>query len=350
MKKLKHLVPALLIGGIVLSCSSSQQSTSTDANQPRTTEHYTSSFPQKDVSRQLQRIHKSVLRIVTTGFYNNYSFEKRYITLNDIKTNDLDDIASGVYNSEGSTAGTSIILDHRSDKSLLLTCEHIVSFPDTLIKYYKGDDIPENTFVKSISIKRDQSNIAYTEPELESFDVLATNPRSDLALLRVDHATDEDLNIEPLPIISGDSERMQLGSFLYIMGFPKGYPMITRGVTSTTDDWKERFFITDALFNPGISGGLIIATRNNFRSFQWVGVASSATANREDVLVPRPISEQYSKATLPYQDSVFVQQKTRINYGITQAVKIDEVKKFLSEQEQQIIREGFDLRASRFSQ
>jgi S1-C subfamily serine protease len=326
-------------------CSSSRQSAFTNSAEPQPqteySEYYTSAFPHQDISSKLKDAQQSVVRIVSTGFYNNYNFSGRAITLADIKTNNPKDIATSKTSSEESTSGTAIILDQNNNNSLLVTCQHTVFFPDTIITYYRGPEIPDETYIESISIKRDQTNLVYTSSELQPFKVLATNKRFDLALLNVEFERDGNLGLYPLSVKAGNSDFLQLGSLIYVLGFPKSYPMVTRGLASSSESWNDRFFVTDATFNPGISGGLILASNNNFTSFQWVGVASSSTATREEVLVPRPENNDYSRITRPYSDSVFVQQKTRINYGITQAIPINQVREFLNNQRSLLERKGF---------
>ena len=326
-------------------CSSSQQSVSTgsSAQQPQTeySEYYTSAFPHKDISPQLKDAQQSVVRIVSTGFYNNYNFSGKAITLADIKTNNPKDIATSQTSAEESTSGTAIILDQINSNSLLVICQHTVFFPDTMITYYRGPDIPDETYIESISIKKNQTNLVYTSSELQPFNILATNKRFDLALLNVEFEQVGNLGLYPLSVKAGNSDFLQLGSLIYVLGFPKSYPMVTRGLASSSESWNDRFFVTDASFNPGISGGLILASNNNFKSFQWVGVASSSTATREQVLVPRPENDNFTRITRPYTDSVFVQQKTRINYGITQAIPINQVKEFLKDQRSLLESKGF---------
>ncbi len=326
-------------------CSSSQQSISTESSdqQPQTeySEYYTSAFPHRDISSQLKNAQQSVVRIVSTGFYNNFNFSGKAITLADVKTNNPKDIATSQTSSEESTSGTAIILDQNNNNSLLVTCQHTVFFPDTMITYYKGPDIPEETYIESISIKKNQTNLVYTSSELQPFKVLATNKRFDLALLNVEFEQVGNLGLYPLSVKAGNSDFLQLGSLIYVLGFPKSYPMVTRGLASSSESYNDRFFVTDATFNPGISGGLILASNNNFKSFQWVGMASSSTATREQILVPRPENDNYTRITRPYSDSVFVQQKTRINYGITQAIPINQVREFLNAQKSLLESKGF---------
>lgn len=337
----------LLILGISLilnACGAFQQSTTESAekqSEKTYSQYYTSAFPQSDVSSKLKNAQQSVVRIVATGFYDSFTFSDKPITLADVKTNNPKDIATDRTSTEESTAGTAIILDQNNNQSLLITCEHTVSFPDTVITYYEGSNIPDETYIESISIKKNETRLVYTSSELAPFEIIAINKRSDLALLNVELEQLGNLDLYPLSVETGNSDFLQLGSFLYIIGFPKSYPMITRGLTSSSESWNDRFFVTDAIFNPGISGGLILATNNNFQSFQWVGMASSATASRENILVPRPDNGDHSKITRPYSDTVFVQQKSRINYGITQAIPINKVKEFLKQNEDRLKKNGF---------
>ncbi|WP_445666691.1 trypsin-like peptidase domain-containing protein [Fodinibius sp. AD559] len=345
MKNWLAILSLFSIALILTFCSSTQQSASTESSgqqpQEEYSEYYTSAFPHKDISSQLKNAQQSVVRIVSTGFYDNYNFSDKAITLADIKTNNPGDIATSQTSAEESTSGTAIILGRNKQNSLLITCEHTVFFPDTMITYYKGPEIPEETYIESISIKKNQTNLVYTSSELQPFEVIATNPRSDLALLNVEFEQIGNLDLYPLTIEAGNSDFLQLGSFLYVLGFPKSYPMVTRGLASSSESWNDRFFVTDATFNPGISGGLILASDTNYETFEWVGMASSSTASREEVLVPHPQNDNYSRIIRPYSDSVFVQQKTRINYGITQAIPINQIKEFLNAQQSLLKRKGF---------
>lgn len=355
MAVLKHIPFILFCAAIAISCSSSEpasENTETNTSTPKSenSEYYTSAFPPQDVTEELKKAQQSVVRIVSTAFYDNYIFGEQFITMDDVRTNDPKDIATDYFSSKESTAGTSVILDQNSNNSLLLTCEHTVSFPDTATVYYENDNLPPNKYVESVSIKRRQTNLVFLGPELESFEVIASDNRLDVALINVEFGRDNNLEQHKLMINPGNSDLLRLGSFLYILGFPKGYPIVTRGLASSSESWNDRYFITDATFNPGVSGGLILATKDNYNSFEWVGMASSSSASRESVLVPRPIADDYSRAARPYSDSVFVQEQTRINYGITQAIPVNKIKDFLRDNEQEISKYGFSIGSSFLSE
>ncbi|WP_138432132.1 S1 family peptidase [Fodinibius saliphilus] len=331
-----------LVIAIQFGCSGTTTLFSSSTGQDSTaTKHYTTSFPTHDVSKQIEDARSAVLRIISTSFYNSYTFDKAYLTLNDIKTNNPQDIAAGYYSTEQSSAGTGIILDNTYNSSLIITCKHVVTSPDTVITYFEGDNIPDNTFIKSISIKRKQNDLLFTKSRIYDFDIIASDESYDLALIAADTRKKDRLSYNPIQFKAGNSDDVKMGSFLYIFGFPRGYPMLTRGLASTDAYKNKHFFLTDALFNPGISGGLVIASKNNFRNFEWVGMARSATASEESILVPRTFEKDYSKLSKPYLDQPFVQKKTRISYGVTQAIPIDTIKEFINSHQQSITANGF---------
>jgi S1-C subfamily serine protease len=338
MTKLFSKLFLLLLVLWVGACSSSEQSINQTAPVEKT-EFYTTAFPSQNLSQSLQRAEESIIRIISTSFYDTYAFNEPNITLSDVNTNRLEDISSHHHSSEESSAGTSILLAlNNRDKALLITTAHTVTSADTLITYYKGEQIPANTFIETISIKRRQNNLIFTPEELGTFEIITRNTLSDLALLSANLQTDIRTNHRELSFSMGHSEKIQMGSFLYILGFPKGYPMITRGIASSSGvQSHQRFFVSDALFNPGISGGLVLASDDHFNSFEWVGMARSAAATREPYLIPNPDDEYSDNLIEPYNGTVFIEEKRRISYGITHAIPINEIRNFI-ENNQDVIR------------
>lgn len=345
----KYAAPILIVlfSMLNISCSSWQDSTTLPSADADEMDSYTTAFPNRDVSDHLKDAQQAIIRIISTSHYNSYVFEKPQIRLVDIQTNKLENIASQQYTNDESTAGTSIILELKNDgKALLITCAHAVNSPDTLISYFSGENYPPNTFVESISIKRRQTNLLFTPSELSNFEIIAEDRLSDLALLSATLNSKSQSQHRSLSFEMGSMDHLRLGSFLYVLGFPKGFPMITRGIASTRALRPHRFFIMDALFNPGISGGLVISSRDNFRNFEWIGMARSATASQETVLIPRPDDDGegsgQQRIVRPYNDTVFLGQKSRISYGITQAIPISEIRSFLDENSGVVRRNGFN--------
>jgi serine protease Do len=90
---------------------------------------------------------------------------------------------------------------------------------------------------------------------------IKTDPRSDLALLRIDGAG-------PLPAaVLGDSDRMDIGDWVLAVGSPFGLDAtVTAGIISAKgrglgSTLRQEFLQTDAAINPGNSGGPLVNIR-----------------------------------------------------------------------------------------
>ncbi|MGC1620246.1 MAG: DegQ family serine endoprotease [Candidatus Acidiferrum sp.] len=91
--------------------------------------------------------------------------------------------------------------------------------------------------------------------------VVGTDPKTDIAVLRVDAA-----NLDPITI--GDSSKVQVGDVALAIGDPFGVGQtVTKGIISATgrgnlgiEDYED-FLQTDAPINPGNSGGALVNDR-----------------------------------------------------------------------------------------
>jgi hypothetical protein len=119
--------------------------------------------------------------------------------------------------------------------------------------------------------------------------------------------------------------------------------MVTCGIVSAPDYNGRGAFLTDALFNHGISGGLIIASRNNFRSFEWVGMAVTASASEYRFLVPDPSRSEKYETMEAYTDTAYISQQRLINYGVTQATPIEQILEFLFRNEDELQKLGLSV-------
>lgn len=136
-----------------------------------------------------------------------------------------------LYNGEKEiVSGTGFVI---SESGLVLTCSHVV---------------PESNLYKTI--KRTAflgTDNERTQP-LE-FEVVDRDLPTDLALVRIKSQK----SISPLPI--SDSNLLQPGEELYVLGFPLNYSLsIVSGVLSNKRAEKKRW-LTESPLNPGNSGG-----------------------------------------------------------------------------------------------
>ncbi len=331
---MKYLhIPWVLIIVSLIACTTTREFVEQRPEDKTTAPFYTSAFPDVDISEKLTEIKQSVIRITSTGFYRSYLLEDPDITESNIQNTDFSEALGKFTQTEESTAGTAIVIAKNNQRALLLTCAHVVQFPDTVIEYRKGDNIPENTFVESVTTKIRQTNFALNLPTLSNFEILAADDTKDLALLEIDLRNNEGVDIEPLRLTMGNSKNLRLASIIYVLGYPKGYPMVTRGIVSAPDRTGNGDFIADALFNRGISGGLVISSKDHYNSFDWVGMSCSAAASNTFNLVPNKNLIDNNERLQPYSGEVFVEKKSNLIYGITHAVSTNKIISFLEENE-----------------
>jgi S1-C subfamily serine protease len=97
--------------------------------------------------------------------------------------------------------------------------------------------------------------------------LVATDPRTDLAVVRVDP---DSLSREIAPATLGDSDALQVGDWIIAVGSPLGLEQtVTAGIVSAIgrdedilgEDGFEAFIQTDAAINPGNSGGPLVNLR-----------------------------------------------------------------------------------------
>lgn len=335
----------LLVGLLVSLAACSSEKVTRDTERPRRAPRlYDSAFPDRNISPDVQRIFQSVKRIQSTIFYETHIIKPgRMLRGSEVNKVDLDSYTIRKARINQSTAGTAVVLTHRRNRAVLLTCAHTVTFPDTLVKFRSESYLPRHTYVESISIKKDQQNTIFNLPYLSRFDLLAKDDDSDIALLGISTKPDQRESLTELQVPAGQPRNLGWGSFVYVLGYPKGYQMITRAIVSDPGRGRFNNFLLDALFNKGFSGGLVLAIHGGVPNFEWVGMANSASAHKEDVLAPQPDKAGKYDPYTPYHDSIYVESRTRIDYGITQAVSVDEIRSFVREHQREIERKGYYL-------
>jgi S1-C subfamily serine protease len=203
-----------------------------------------------------------------------------------------------------------------------------VQFPDTLIDY---DNSSDQGYIKSVAIKFNQRNLLFGDSSLVPFEIKSVDENYDLALIQINNNEEYSEEFPPLSIRMGDSKDLKWGSMLYIIGYPKGAAVVTRGIVSSPNRTPRGDFLTDALFNHGMSGGIILASNNNYLTFEWVGIANTASAEQENILVPDPKRRTSEQLTEPYKGTIFVEKKTRIVYGLTQSIPTAGITGFLGQ-------------------
>jgi S1-C subfamily serine protease len=153
-----------------------------------------------------------------------------------------------------------------------------------------GFVVNERGFIVTNShVIRDAQKVTVILPDGESIegDVIASDPRRDLALLRVD--------VEGLkPIKLGDSDNIRVGEIVFAIGSPLGLPgsSVTMGIISAInrtivgeDIVLEDLIQTDAAINPGNSGGPLINVEG-----EAIGIATAIIPYAQGIGFAIPIN------------------------------------------------------------
>lgn len=305
---------------------------------PYTYTHSNAYFEQLKLEK-LEQLQNSILKITCSNYYQNYFY--RY------PTSSVDSVLQSARFyaknlTTNSVAGTGLILYQDTNKQLLLTCYHIFDFEDTVKTYFIDENREPTQFLASLSIKLGQDILTFHKNGRSTpANVIAIDKQNDLALIET--SPGEILLYEiPFKGTFGNADKIKFGQEIHLLGFPKGFFMITRGLLSKSP-FKNKF-IVDAPFNRGFSGGIVFIFTEQEPFYEYLGIANSIAYNSEPVLVPPEdpkILEQYQN--LPYDGEYYVKDLKLLNYGITFVVKSNVVVDFIKSEMKRLRQLGYNF-------
>ena len=299
-------------------------------------------FPLYNTSKILEKILPSVVHLNVLAFYQVYEFNwESKVSQLDVhgKTFEQKAVAKSYIHRPSSGTATVIYNDNR--KLALITCAHIVAFPDTVLQYFYDENGARTAFLQRIWVKRKQENFLVGVAATEQLQILAIDVKTDLAVV----GTPLLAHPVPLNVINlspGRAADLKWGSFVYLIGFPKGFKMVIHGLASHREYGKLHEFLVDAPFNRGFSGGLVLAVQDAGKQLEWVGLANSSAAEEEYDLSPADIDKTgLSDVPIPYSGPVKISPRRRINYGITFGISGELIRQFLAENQPSLEKAGF---------
>lgn len=300
---------------------------------------YDSEFPSQSVSKELKEISKFVKKLDIIAFYKTYYFPDG----SNIKSGDICDSVLDLYSKTKSidheaVSGTASVIYNRNKLVCLLTCAHVIDFKDTIFSFYNE----RRDIIHTVSIKIKQQNHISGVPSGEPIEVVAIDNKKDIALL-LKRTDVDDITLSTFNFPIGKTRDLQWGSIVYIMGYPLGNLMVTRAIVSLSEKMKAGMFITDALYNHGISGSPVFAIRDGVPNFELVGMASSAAAQTINTLFPEEERVKENNFKSEYNGKIFVDKSKLINYGVTYSVTIDEIITFIHSNEKALAAKGINI-------
>ncbi|MDX1640510.1 MAG: serine protease [Balneolaceae bacterium] len=287
------------------------------------------------IRTQIEEGFRSVLRIQNNVIYRTYQFYLDDLPLeSEVRGQDLEEISAQSYLDDQATAGTAIVLTNHRGKYALLTAAHTVFYPDTIWHYQDDSPDPDNPFVEAVSVRQSVNHFVIMENGIVRLDLAVHDSNRDLAIMTNSNRLSANM-MTPLAIPLGNSEQLDWGDLVYALGYPKGAKMVTMG-TASRSNHPNRSILIDASFNRGFSGGALFAVRNDGSGLRWMGVVTSALGENETYLTPESTEVEDFDPEVPYTGDLFVRSTPRINYGITNAIAINEIMEFFRENEEQI--------------
>ena len=291
---------------------------------------YDSEFPYKGASDELREISQTVQRIHSSTFYKTYTFDQSVkLTKENLKTTDIRSLAVSEGYADQSTSGTGTTLYFEEGKVAILTCAHIVQFPDTVISYLPDDEGNFTQYIQAILIKERQAIYAAGFPEGSEFELLVADKKSDLALIGKDYKILSDLRFPVFTYPTGRAKELDWGSFVYLFGYPINYQMVTKAIVSNPNRDEYGSFLVDAVVNNGMSGGIVLAIRDGVPNFEMVGMIQWVPEEEENILVPQKLNnnERYSPI-VPYKGEEYVKRFSSIRYGIARVISAEAIIEF----------------------
>jgi hypothetical protein len=314
---------------------------------PAPTGHYSAAFPFTDLSEELDRVFEAVKEIQVRVDYDVYSFpEESAPAGTDLMFEDVTDRAVSVEPHTEVRRATAVLLSRSATHLLFLTAAHAVFRADTIVEYVgparDGDPDPTRK-IRTLSIKRRQANWVLDLPRSRVFDILASDEDEDLALIGFQILpTDRFTRTRPMPVAGGDPGALATGSFVYVLGFPGGYRLVSRGIATPLEGGRDAFVI-DGNWNQGVSGGPILAIRGDGLTLEWVGMARAATAVAESRVVPPASALEQQDPRLPYEGPIFLEETLRIQYGLTLSVPMTSIRRFVERNGVRLAQLGYEV-------
>jgi len=331
----------LIISVINISCST----TITTVSDLRLKDNkYDSDFFQTKEGAHLNKLVNSIKMINCLAYYESYLFDKSSrITLENIDNLDLESIAISTHYSSETASGTATVIYSYKGKAALLTCAHILNFPDTLITYFKNTTGSNSEFIESISIKTRQTNVLPEFTVSKEVEILSLDPISDIAIVGKEVSSISASKYTSFNILHGNSSELFWGTKVYIIGYPLNNKMITTGLVSPSNSFEKDYFLVDAVFNRGFSGGLVLAIRDGAPNFEIVGMVKCGFVHRNFSLKPNINSSDFVYIPqVPFNGEILVEEETDIKYGVTKIMTIEKILEFIEDNENIFEKLGYD--------
>ena len=292
---------------------------------------YDSRFPQEDVAPLLERISRSVHMVTAIAYYKVHTVPlSDSIESSNLPPELLDRYAQGARYINSVNVGASTIVGLGTRQTLVLTCAHVVNYPDTIFTYHLTAGGVPSRFLSSIGLRARVSVSVGIFPQGGELELVALDSGEDLALLGAHFSEPLPPTISVFSFPLGRTADLEWGSFVYVVGYPVGHQMVTHGLVSLGRRPAEEGFFVDAGMGRGFSGGPVLAIRDGLPHIELVGLARMMPGKTSFVLVPEESQGGLSyDPEIPYRGEAYVRRQTELHYGMARAISAEAIRAFL---------------------
>jgi hypothetical protein len=232
--------------------------------------------------------------------------------------------------------GLILYLDERN--AVILTCEHILTSPDTLRTYYRDTAGNETKVLASRGIKtRTTHQVINQINQMLAVEVLRTDPRVDLGLVLV--ATTPTLGVPFAHRIAYQTE-VKWGDLAFVFGYPREIKQLTAGLISPAP--YPGTFSLDVVGRFGFSGGPVFVVRPG-GALELAGIIRGVPINKFQYVSPPPEIPPGQPLTAEDLTLLTAQEYDQIEYGMVYAVSAERIGRFLKESAPMLEKRGIFL-------
>ncbi len=343
---MKRTIYPLIISILLLPFSLSCSSAIYQAAYPTLSDgKYDSEFPYKNCSAELEELGRSVKLIISMAFYKTHIFgEKSFLKLEKLNSDVLSKKTIETSYFDKNESGTATIIFSSGGKIALITCAHVVEFPDTLFTYFAGETGVMTDYLQSVSFKVSQSTYIAEYSDIGELEILLLDRVLDIAVLGKNVGAQNNFRFPPLRYPHGKAKELEWGSFVYMFGYPMNFKMVSKGIVSSPNRDKKASFLLDAVVNRGFSGGTVLAIRDGVPNFEWVGIVKSVPADLLYILRPKELKTGYEYSTkIPYTGDIYIDKRLSMNYGIAFVISIESILEYLKANKETLRKKGYEL-------
>lgn len=325
---------------INLSCSSGNYKTVTEQVNDK---KYDSEFPYRNGSPQLREISETIYRINSIAFYHAYIFpDDRKIKVKDIDDEVIKRLSIKNTYMDKTSSGTGTVIYSSNGTVGMLTCAHVVDFPDTIVSYFANEKGVYTDNVQSIAFKTRQVIYAAGFPEGSEVKEILSDKSVDVAILGNNFGPRYERYFHLFSYPFGHANELDWGNFVYFLSFPLNYKMLSRAIVSNPNCDKYNSFFIDGAVNRGSSGGIVLALRDGIPNFELVGIINWVPEDNVNTLQPAPLEDPYKYNPLvPYKGDNYVKEEKFLKYGMAKVISIESIVDFLKRNKNIFIDKGY---------